>query len=106
VRAARRISLTSWVRLRRAVEHTPAVLIAVARQSNAKTCASLMLELSRESARWSGGALDSARLLGGMRVAVARRKPGLAVTAVFESGALPNGAATRGSGQDAGDRNV
>ena len=106
VRAARRISLTSWFRLRRAVEHTPAVLIAVARQSNAKTCASLMLELSRESARWSGGALDSARLLGGMRVAVARRKPGLAVTAVFESGALPNGAATRGSGQDAGDRNV
>ena len=70
VRAARSISLTSWFRLRRAVEHTPTVLIAVERQSNAKTCASLMLELSRERARWSGGALDSARLLGGMRVAV------------------------------------
>jgi len=40
---ARRISLTSWFRLRRAVEHTPAVLVALARQSNAKTCASLML---------------------------------------------------------------
>jgi hypothetical protein len=96
VRAARRISLTSWFRLRRAVEHTPTVLIAVARQSNAKTCASLMLELSRECARWSGGALDSARLFTGMRVAVARRKPGLAVTAVFDSGV--NGAATIGSG--------
>src|ERR1019366_1725775 len=68
--AARRISLTSWFRLRRAVEHTPTVLIAVERQSNAKTCASLMLELSREEARWSGCTLASARLIGGMRVAV------------------------------------
>src|ERR1039457_5154274 len=83
--AARRISLTSWFRLRRAVEHTPTVLIAVARQSNAKTCASLMLELSRERTSWSG-ALDSARLLGGMRVAVARRKPGLALTTAFDTG--------------------
>src|ERR1035441_8425883 len=31
--AASRISLTSWFRLRRAVEHTPTVLVAVARQS-------------------------------------------------------------------------
>ena len=100
--AARRISLTSWFRLRRAVEHTPTVLIAVERQSNAKTCASLMLELSRERARWSGGALASARLLGGMRVTVARRKPGLALTAVFDTGALPNRAATKGSGREAG----
>ncbi len=83
--AARRISLTSWFRLRRAVEHTPTVLIAVARQSNAKTCASLMLELSRQRTHWSGE-LDSARLLGGMRVAVARRKPGRAITAVFDTG--------------------
>ena len=45
---ARRISLTSWFRLRRAVENTPAVLLAVARQSNAKTCASLMLECGAE----------------------------------------------------------
>jgi hypothetical protein len=98
--AARRISLTSWFRLRRAVEHTPTVLIAVERQSNAKTCASLMLELSRKRALWSGGALDSARLLGGMRVAVARRKPGLALTAAFYTGS--NGAATIGSGQRPG----
>ena len=101
VRAARRISLTSWFRLRRAVEHTPTVLIAVARQSNAKTCASLTLELSRERARWLGGALDSARLLGGMRVTVARRKPGLALTAVFDQGLTPlsQGAAFAPRGQ-------
>ena len=51
---ARRISLTSWFRLRRAVEHTPTVLVTVARQSNAKTCASLILECKRERTAWSG----------------------------------------------------
>jgi recombination protein RecA len=70
---ARRISLTSWFRLRRAVEHTPTVLLAVARQSNAKTCASLMLECARERAEWSGAA--PGRLLRGIHVHVARRKP-------------------------------
>src|SRR4051794_32467043 len=40
-RTARRISLTSWFRLRRAVEHTPTVLISLACRPNAKTCASL-----------------------------------------------------------------
>src|ERR1039457_3493468 len=51
---ARRISLTSWFRLRRAVEHTPTVLVTLARQSNAKTCASLILECKRERVAWSG----------------------------------------------------
>jgi hypothetical protein len=61
---ARRISLTSWFRLRRAVEHTPTVLIAVTRRSNAKTCASLTLECKRERAEWAG----SKPLLRGVRV--------------------------------------
>lgn len=51
---ARRISLTSWFRLRRAVEHTPTVLVTVSRQSNAKTCASLLVECARKRADWSG----------------------------------------------------
>jgi glycosyltransferase involved in cell wall biosynthesis len=51
---ARRISLTSWFRLRRAVEHTPTVLLAVARRPNAKTCASLLLECAREGVAWGG----------------------------------------------------
>ena len=59
---ARRISLASWFRLRRAVENTPTVLVSVARQSNAKTCATLQLECARERAAWSG-ALHSSRLL-------------------------------------------
>ncbi len=64
---ARRISLTSWFRLRRAVEHTPTVLVTVARQSNAKTCASLALECARERAAWSG-VPGTSRLLRGIRV--------------------------------------
>jgi len=52
--SARRISLTSWFRLRRAVEHTPTVFIALAQQPNARTCASLVIECSRANASWSG----------------------------------------------------
>jgi hypothetical protein len=81
---ARRISLTSWFRLRRAVEHTPTVLVAVARQANAKTCASLLLECARERAEWSGAAPAGpalSRLLRGIRMRVARRKPAREVEA-------------------------
>src|SRR5580704_6653600 len=63
VQTARRISLTSWFRLRRAVEHTPTVLVSVARQSNAKTCASLTLECQRERAAWSGTSESRSYLL-------------------------------------------
>jgi hypothetical protein len=67
VRMAQRISLTSWFRLRRAVEHTPTVLVAVARQANAKTCASLLLECGRQREVWSG-ARHASRLLRGIEV--------------------------------------
>jgi len=66
-RTARRISLTSWFRLRRAVEHTPTVLVSLARQSNAKTCASLVVECGRTRACWSG-ARGVSRLLRGVEV--------------------------------------
>src|SRR5580658_2286374 len=51
---ARRISMTSWFRLRRAVEHTPTVLLVVEQQPHAKTCASLTLEMRRERTVWLG----------------------------------------------------
>ena len=41
---ARRISLTSWFRLRRAVEHTPTVLIVIGRERQLRQCASLVVE--------------------------------------------------------------
>ena len=66
-RTARRISLTSWFRLRRAVENTPTVLVSLARQANAKTCASLVVECGRTRANWSG-ARGVSRLLRGIDV--------------------------------------
>jgi hypothetical protein len=44
-KTARRIPLTSWFRFRRAVEHTPTVLLVFSQQSCARTCASLLLGL-------------------------------------------------------------
>jgi recombination protein RecA len=83
---ARRISLTSWFRLRRAVENTPTVFVALARQSNAKTCASLTVECSRERSEWSGR--GPGRLFRGVRVraiAMERRK---ACSPVFTAKAI------------------
>jgi hypothetical protein len=41
----RRIPLTTWFRFRRAVEHTPTVLLAVEQQSIAGSCSSLLIKL-------------------------------------------------------------
>ncbi len=84
VAMARRISMTSWFRLRRAVEHTPTVLLVLEQQPLAKTCASLTLELRREKAAWPGMP-GCSRLLRGIRVHVDRRKPVPALAATFES---------------------
>jgi len=83
---ARRISLTSWFRLRRAVEHTPAVLVVVAQQSNAKTCASLVLECRRERARWSGAA--PGRLMRGFEVRATASQRSRACSHVFTARAI------------------
>ena len=76
--------MTSWFRLRRAVEHTPTVLLVMEQQPLAKTCASLVLEMRREQAAWSGAA-GCSRLLRGIRVRAERRKPVPSLAACFES---------------------
>ncbi len=48
---ARRISLTSWFRLRRAVEHSPTVLIVITRERQLRQCASLVVERSTSYVR-------------------------------------------------------
>jgi hypothetical protein len=45
---ARRIPLTTWFRFRRAVEHTPTVLLAIERQSSAGSCSSLLIKLGSQ----------------------------------------------------------
>jgi recombination protein RecA len=83
---ARRISLTSWFRLRRAVENTPTVLLVVARQSNAKTCASLEVECRREQARWSGNL--PGRLLRGMGIRATATQRSKSCSSVFTAAAI------------------
>lgn len=77
-RLARRIPLASWFRFRRTVENTPTALVVLAQAPVAGSCASLVLELSRQSESWSGG------LLRGLSMKVERRKPGRAVEAVVD----------------------
>ena len=67
--AARRIPLTTWFRFRRAIEHTPTILLAIEQYPIAGSCSSLLLQLglpegrdsmrgepseaSREAAQWA-----------------------------------------------------
>ena len=48
LQTARRIPLTTWFRYRRAVEHTPTVLLAIEQHPIAGSCSSLLLKLGRE----------------------------------------------------------
>jgi recombination protein RecA len=48
----RHVPLDTWFRFRRAVEDTPAILLLLSRESNAKTCASLVLRLQGQDAHW------------------------------------------------------
>lgn len=83
---ARRISLTSWFRLRRAVENTPTVFLALARRQNAKTCATLAVECVRERAGWSGR--QCGRLFRGIRVRAAATERRKTCTPVFTARAI------------------
>jgi recombination protein RecA len=48
----RYVPLQVWFRFRRAVESTPTILVLLEQESNAKTCASLVLHLGMREARW------------------------------------------------------
>ena len=48
----RHVPLDSWFRFRRAVEDTSTILLLLSRESNAKTCASLVLQLEGHAVRW------------------------------------------------------
>jgi len=51
-RTVRRVPLNAWFRFRRAVEDTPSILLLLEQESNAKTCASLVLRLEAERSCW------------------------------------------------------
>jgi hypothetical protein len=50
--SARRIPLTTWFRFRRAIEHTPTILLVIEPQPIAGSCSSLVLQLGAPSARY------------------------------------------------------
>jgi recombination protein RecA len=49
----RHVPLDAWFRFRRAVEDTQTILVVLEQESNAKTCASLVLRLKGEPAQWA-----------------------------------------------------
>jgi hypothetical protein len=51
--AVRYVPLQVWFRFRRAVESTPTILVVLEQESNAKSCASLVLQLRMQEVRWS-----------------------------------------------------
>jgi hypothetical protein len=53
VRQVRKVPLSVWFRLRRAVEDTATVLLVLSQESNVKSCASLVLRVEKEASRWS-----------------------------------------------------
>jgi recombination protein RecA len=72
-RTVRQVPLNAWFRFRRAVEDTPTILLMVEQESNAKTCASLVLRLDMGEARWAAASERSncypfAKLLRGFSV--------------------------------------
>lgn len=52
-RLARQVPLNVWFRMRRAVEDTSTVFLVLARETNAKTCASLVLRVEKQATAWS-----------------------------------------------------
>lgn len=54
IKDARRIISSWWYRFRRTLESTPTVLVVIAEESCAKSCAALALELKQDTGLWSG----------------------------------------------------
>jgi len=57
--AARRIPLTTWFRFRRAIEHTPTMLLAIEQHAIAGSCSSLLLQLGASNDPKTAGCKQS-----------------------------------------------
>jgi len=66
-RTARQVPLNAWFRFRRAVENTPTILLLLGQESNAKTCASLVLRLDAQHVHWSTASDGSETFLQGLK---------------------------------------
>ena len=79
----RRVPISYWYRFRRAIETTPTVLALIEREPQAKSCASLILELRRKEAVWGGA--PGFHLLRELEIEAACRKPFRPVTVSWQA---------------------
>ena len=85
-RIANRIPISYWYRFRRAIENTPAILALLEKDSLARSCASLMLEMKRKKAVWKGA--PGFELLRGVELEASARKPVRPAAANFQAKAI------------------
>ncbi len=85
-RVANRIPISYWYRFRLAIENTPTILALVERDSLAKSCAVLMLEMKRKKTTWTGA--PGFALLREVELEAAPRKPVHLHTAHFKARAI------------------
>ena len=78
-----RIPISYWHRFRLAVENTPTVLALLEREAQAKSCAGLILQVTRKQAVWTGA--PGFHLLQGVEIEAGCRKPMRTGTAPFEA---------------------
>jgi len=89
LQSARRIPLTTWFRFRRAVEHTPTILVAIEQQPIAGSCSSLRLQLGSQNHSEETMDPTHTRLLTGLKISAEmirsrlERKPARSV--IFET---------------------
>jgi len=81
VRHARQIPLASWFRFRRAIEHTPTVLLVVEQQPIAGSCSSLLVKVSGVRCQVSGRLSAVSSQLSGIRPAHAELLDKVEITA-------------------------
>jgi hypothetical protein len=77
--AVRRISMTSWFRLRHAAEETGTALITLTPAPQTRSCSSVCVELTRQKSSWRG------KLLRGVTSLLETRKHNGFKSASFES---------------------
>ncbi|HTW67332.1 MAG TPA: hypothetical protein VME17_22085 [Bryobacteraceae bacterium] len=80
------IPISYWYRFRRAIENTPSILAITGQQPAAKSCASLMLDLTRKRTIWTGAPGFS--LLRGVEIEATSRKPVRAAAVQFIAQAI------------------
>jgi recombination protein RecA len=85
-RTLRHTPISYWHRFRSVIEKTPTILVLLEREAQAKSCAGLILELTRKNAIWGGA--PGFHLLRAVEIEAGCRKPLRPGVANFQAAAL------------------